>query len=279
MLTADLSGKIVVFAGPSLPSLQRPTDPRLVWMEPAKAGDGLRLAGRGAAVVVLLDGMFDEQPSIRHKELLLLIAEGAAVFGASSMGALRAAELRAFGMIGIGRIFDAYADGRLTGDDEVALAHAPAELDWRPLTEPLVNVRATLQAAVRTGVIAPRSARMALELAARTFFRERTWPRILTEAHQTGAMPAEDLAALELWLPSGKVDQKQIDALACLEAARAWDRPSAPSPAPPHTFFTATLADQVALKGQPPQGPRGRPAETADDPLPNAEDCDCPPTP
>jgi hypothetical protein len=279
VLKADLDGRIVVFAGPSLPAGLRPSDPRLVWLEPAKAGDGLRLAGRGAAAVALIDGVFDEQPSIRHKELLVLMAEGTALFGAASMGALRAAELHAFGMIGIGRIFEAYADGRLTGDDEVALAHAPAELGWQPLSEPLVNIRATLQEAVHAGVIAPRSARKALEIAARSFYRERTWAGILTDAHKARAMSAEDLAALELWLASGKVDQKQIDALACLQAALAWEGPAAPSPAPPHTVFTRTLASQIAPPAPARPEPRARPAGTVRGPLPSAADCDCPPTP
>ena len=48
------------------------------------------------------------------------MAAGTQVFGAASMGALRAAELAPFGMIGVGAIFAAYRDGRLTGDDEVA---------------------------------------------------------------------------------------------------------------------------------------------------------------
>ncbi|WP_239014256.1 TfuA-like protein [Archangium violaceum] len=68
------------------------------------------------------------------------------VLGASSMGALRAAELHPHGMVGVGRIFEAYLEGRLSADDEVALLHGPAELGFRPLTLPLVNIRATLDA-------------------------------------------------------------------------------------------------------------------------------------
>ena len=43
------------------------------------------------------------------------------------MGALRAAELHAFGMRGVGRIFEAFRDGELEDDDEVAVVHGPAE--------------------------------------------------------------------------------------------------------------------------------------------------------
>src|SRR5205814_753318 len=84
----------------------------------------------------------------------------------------RPAELHPFGMAGVGRIFTAYASGRLTGDDEVAVAHAPAELDWLPLSEPLVNVRATLTRAVRAKVLSPGAGRAVLDTARAIFFRD-----------------------------------------------------------------------------------------------------------
>ena len=45
--------------------------------------------------------------------------------GASSMGALRAAELSQFGMVGIGEVYQAFKLGRLEDDDEVAIVHGP----------------------------------------------------------------------------------------------------------------------------------------------------------
>ena len=51
------------------------------------------------------------------------------------MGALRAAELAPFGMIGIGTIFEAYRDGIYTDDDEVALLHRPAALGYSAMSE------------------------------------------------------------------------------------------------------------------------------------------------
>jgi hypothetical protein len=251
-----------------------------VWLDPAKAGDALLLADRPPSAVVLLDGVFDEVPAIRHKELLVLMASGAQVYGASSMGALRAAELHPFGMIGVGRIFTAYAEGRLLGDDEVALAHAPAELDWRPLSEPLVNVRATLQSAVRRRILARPAARAALDIARGQFFRERTWESILAEARESRAMTTDDLAALEVWLAHGKVDLKLRDALECLDLALRAKPPFRRAEAPPATMFTAALADQLRISpaGQAPAEPAGRPRGSGGDLLRAAEDCGCPPT-
>ena len=96
----------------------------------------------------VIDGYFDGQPAVLHKEILWALTRGIAVFGASSMGALRAAELHPFGMRGVGRIFEAYRDGELTDDDEVALIHGPPETGYVRLSEPMVNIRATLEKAV-----------------------------------------------------------------------------------------------------------------------------------
>ncbi len=234
---------IVVFAGPSLPPASRPADEIFAWRPPAVAGDAFRLGSRPPPIMVIIDGLFDEQPAIRHKELLEAIADGVVVIGGASMGALRAAELRSFGMIGVGRIFEAFAAGRLVGDDEVALLHGPEEWGWRALTEPMVNVRATLQRAVRNRVIDIALARRLRDRARRLFYKERTWPAILGPSILEGA-GAETFAD---WLGSGGVDLKRCDALACLECARAMvgSRPD-PRPRPPRTIFTERLIAGVA---------------------------------
>ena len=64
------------------------------------------------------------------------------------MGALRAAELWEFGMVGVGAVSAAYRDNDIEDDDEVAVIHGPAELDYLPLSEAMVNVRATVERAV-----------------------------------------------------------------------------------------------------------------------------------
>ena len=66
------------------------------------------------------------------------------MFGAASMGALRAAELAAFGMEGVGAIFEAFREGVLEDDDEVAVIHGPAEFGYPVLSEAMVNIRRTL---------------------------------------------------------------------------------------------------------------------------------------
>ena len=65
------------------------------------------------------------------------------IYGASSMGALRASELDRYGMIGIGKIYHLYRDGTLNSDDEVALSFESE--GYTPLSEPLINIRETIK--------------------------------------------------------------------------------------------------------------------------------------
>ena len=135
----------VVFAGPSLAGTAAPEGVTLA--PPAAAGDLYRAARAGARVIGLVDGVFEDRPTVWHKEILWALDRGARVLGAASVGALRAAECAAFGMEGIGRVFAAVRDGAIEDDSDLAVIHAPGALGWHPLTEARVNVRATLAAA------------------------------------------------------------------------------------------------------------------------------------
>jgi hypothetical protein len=155
------------------------------------------------------------------------------VVDAASLGALRAAELHAFGMEGVGAIFAAFRDGQLRDDDEVAVQHGPPELGYRTLSEALVNIRATLEAAEGAGVIA-KALRAELEATAKAMlYPERSWDALLAAAHAR-ELPAEPLAALRGWLPANEVDQKRKDALALLRTLS--ERAARSLPARPPTF-------------------------------------------
>jgi hypothetical protein len=168
-------------------------------------------------VLVLIDGVFESQPSVWHREILDALEAGVAVFGAASMGALRAAELWRFGMVGIGEIFRAFRDGKLIDDAEVALLHAGAEHGYRPLSVPLVNVRHAAR------VLAPRDAKAVLRAAEGIFYQERTWPKILASAR------VSDRARMQLQAP-GVEDLKAKDAAQCLSAAAAFLSTGGPTP-------------------------------------------------
>jgi hypothetical protein len=141
--------KKLIFLGPSLPlAAAKAICGDAVFLPPAAQADVVSaIANFSPGAIGLIDGVFSQDLSVWHKEILFALSEGITVMGASSMGALRAAETERFGMIGVGQIFRMYANGAIVDDDEVALVHGPAGLDFIKLTEPMVNVRATLTAA------------------------------------------------------------------------------------------------------------------------------------
>src|SRR4029077_11589114 len=109
------------------------------------------------------------------KEIVWAMAAGVHVFGAASIGALRAAELDAFGMRGVGRIYEDFRDGVLSDDDEVAVLHGPEKLGYPPVTEAMVNIRATLAVAVRDRILSPQAAAALADNAKAVFYKERTY--------------------------------------------------------------------------------------------------------
>lgn len=136
----------VVFVGPSAHGLPDEHFAGLERRPPARRGD-LPEAGRaGAKAILLVDGAFGDAPTVSHKEILGLLAQGIRVGGAASLGAIRAAECAPFGMAGVGEIFQDYASGRRTSDADVMLCHAPDELRYAPVSVSLVDLEASLRA-------------------------------------------------------------------------------------------------------------------------------------
>ncbi|MCW8400738.1 TfuA-like protein [Legionella sp. PATHC038] len=111
-----------------------------------RRGDLIRAVGLHPNLksIVIIDGVFEEQASITHKEILWALAKGLKVVGLASLGALRAYELMRFGMKGYGKIFRQYEEGDLDGDDEVSIVYFPG-LQNSTKTIPMINIRATLR--------------------------------------------------------------------------------------------------------------------------------------
>jgi len=142
-------------------------------------GDIYRLLGTNVQIIALIDGVFHSEQSVWHRELLEAVDAGIRVIGASSMGALRAVELNGLGVEGHGTVFDWYRDGVVERDDEVALQHGDADSGYCPLSEPLVNVRATMSEIVGSGLITTADAQGLLDYATRLYYPQRSLPALL----------------------------------------------------------------------------------------------------
>lgn len=222
--------RVHVFSGPTLdPAEVRRLRPDAVAHGPVKHGDLFDPEiGEGDAVLIV-DGLFHQSRALRHKEILHLLHRGAGVYGCSSIGALRAVELRDHGMVGLGRIYRQYARGEIEGDDEVAVAQSPSG-NWQARSIPMVNVREMLRRALREGVVTAPQARGYVSL-----FRAIYYPQRTLAAMREAAGPAGG-AAFAGWL-AGRVGRdphfcnlKRADAV---RAIRVIGRAGGPRPAPP----------------------------------------------
>jgi hypothetical protein len=170
----------------------------------------------GATIIGLIDGVFHQESAVAHREILAAIKKGVRVVGASSMGALRAAEMDTLGMVGIGEIYRMYKSGELESDDEVALVFDPSS--GLALSEPLINIRFTLKRAMQEGIIDTVAHDALLTAARSVFYPKRTYRTIVSSA-----VDAVDVKARErflVWVESGACDQKRTDAVAALEFIR-----------------------------------------------------------
>ncbi|MDL2402971.1 TfuA-like protein [Rhizobium mayense] len=205
----------LLFVGPTLPDAADIADPGIILRPPAKQGDIIGAMEAGASVIGLIDGLFENVAPVWHKEILFALSKGVRFYGAASMGALRAAECAAFGMVGIGRIFEAYASGTVVDDSAVAQIHGPAELGHLPLSEPLINVQATLRALAEAGAISEAEQVVLQERAETMFFKSLTYRSLADTADLPDPARRQEISGL---LRANAVNQKRIDALELLRA-------------------------------------------------------------
>jgi TfuA protein len=203
----------IVYLGPSLTLREAEQLLEADYRPPVRRGD---LPHCFDGTIVIIDGEFGQSLSVSPNEILRLLDQGTRVIGASSMGALRAAELYPYGMRGCGWIFDAYMSGRLIADDEVAVTYSP--LDLTALTVPLVNVRVWLERLEQAGRIDGSTARQLLARARRIFYADRTEEHLI--AQWEDAIGPEQLRRVLLASGEGITDIKALDAREALEVAR-----------------------------------------------------------
>jgi hypothetical protein len=231
----------VVFVGPTLrlEQARQIATGEIDWRPPARRGDIFHAVNNGARRVGLIDGYFRSYPSVSHKEILWSLNQGCHILGAASMGALRATELGMFGMLGVGRIFEDFAHGRLSRDDEVAVEHAPGELNYLPTSEALVNIRYTVAHALAEGKASETFCRAFLMAACEMHYSARTWGAVLKHMERGRRLTEPDIRSFD-WLVQNRINQKALDAMEMLHVLSD----SRPNPKNFHfedTYFFARL--------------------------------------
>jgi hypothetical protein len=238
----------VIFVGPTLPLETARKKLDALYCPPAAQGDVLRALAHRPRLIGIIDGYFDTVPAVWHKEILYAMERGVHVFGAASMGALRAVELGRFGMVGIGQIFEWFKSGQLEDDDEVALAHGSAEAGYMAVSEAMVNIRHAVRQAQDHGLMTEGLAQRFLSAAKNLHYSQRNFRRVLQIlGDEVSSAKARELTE---YFGSFKPSLKELDAVLLLERAAAF---LASDPAPmrvryavENTVFLAALINEVA---------------------------------
>jgi hypothetical protein len=208
---------IVIYTGPTLSAEKAKALLDADYRPPIVRGDLAKLP-RKTKVVGIIDGVFYSESAIAHKEIIEVMKKGITVVGSSSMGALRAAELADFGMIGVGSVYECYRSGRITADDEVAVTFNP--VTGEQIAEPLVNVRYQLKAAENAGVITLDERQAIVKLTGEMFYPQRTYPAIIEKAVTSGVLTGEKGGKLQDYVVARPVNLKAEDAMLLLEKVK-----------------------------------------------------------
>ncbi len=206
--------KPVIFIGPTLSIDKAKEILDADYRPPAKKGDLLKLIPTAVKFVGLIDGYFlQDYPPTPIEVYNLLRKKDVMVFGSSSLGALRAVELKRFGMIGIGKIFNLFLKGVIDSDDEVAVTFT----GYREYqSDALIDIRYNLFLAQKKQIIDKNTKRNILRIAKKTYFPYRTYDDILEKSKKVFSLQKKQIEDFGEYISKHKVSLKEKDAIRLL---------------------------------------------------------------
>jgi TfuA protein len=206
--------KPVIFIGPTLSIDKAKEILDADYRPPAKKGDLLKLIPTAVKFVGLIDGYFlQDYPPTPIEVYNLLRKKDVLVFGSSSLGALRAVELKRFGMIGVGKIFDLFLKGVIDSDDEVAVTFT----GYREYqSDALIDIRYNLFLAQKKQIIDKNTKRNILRIAKKTYFPYRTYDDILEKSKKVFSLQKKQIEDFGEYISKHKVSLKEKDAITLL---------------------------------------------------------------
>jgi hypothetical protein len=147
----------------------------------------------------------------------LVKKKGTVLYGSSSLGALRAAELSKYGMIGVGKIYDLFRRGVLDSDDEVAVSFT----DYSSYkSEALIDIRYNLFLAEKKSVINNETKKHILKVSRNIYFPYRTYDDILDRCKQKYPSDIHFIEQFREYLKTDKKSLKEIDAIHLLNTIK-----------------------------------------------------------
>lgn len=178
--------KILIYTGLSIPFdearqiLDSSDDVEVIYKRPIKRGDLGHDIKENPDIIGIIDGVFHQNSAVGHREILDVMKRGVKVFGASSMGALRASELDSLGMQGIGHCYNQYASGIIDSDDDVAVMLDSESLE--ALSVPLISMDYVFANAVSENIITNDEKDELVEISKSTFYPKRNYANTLAKS-------------------------------------------------------------------------------------------------
>ena len=178
--------KIIIYGGLSLSFdeskeiLDSQDNIEVIYKRPIKRGDINQALKENPDVIGIIDGVFHQNSAVGHKEILNAINKGVKVFGASSMGALRASELDTLGMTGTGYCYNQYANGFIESDDDVAVMIDSETLE--ALSTPLISMKYVFTNAANEQIITDSQKEELLKIAKDMYYPKRNYGQVLIKS-------------------------------------------------------------------------------------------------
>lgn len=203
----------VIFLGPTSQDcgdVQSALGDSFTILPPVKRGDvTMLMRNQAPATLVIVDGMFHGCLSVGHAEIREAVKCGWNVWGLSSMGAIRACEMRDLGMNGFGRVYEQYVTDADFQDDEVALLHGPLP-PYPGLSEPLVHLRVAIEELQRHRFLTASNAKKVTDQLKRLWYGGRTLALFQSLVLQS-VSPKKKAAAEEFLSPFSRFRIKTLD--------------------------------------------------------------------
>ena len=212
--------KIKVYSGLTLSSDEvHRLLPGSICALPIRRSDILKDISDGVHVVAIIDGVFQQNLAVSPSEIMDAIRAGLRVYGSSSMGALRSAELSDFGMIGFGKIFELIRSAPFFRDDHLGQVFSESEGSIFALSQPFVDFFFNLQRLKKKGMIrSRRDFDFLAESYSELHYSERNFASLREVLIASGRKGLLDIAKVAT---SSKGSQKRADALGMIRRMRS----------------------------------------------------------
>ncbi|MGE0242393.1 MAG: TfuA-like protein [Nitrososphaeraceae archaeon] len=206
----------IVFLGPSLNLEKAKKVINADFRAPAKKGDFIKLSMMSeTCIVILIDGVFlQDYPPTPIEVFQVIRKNNFQVYGASSIGALRAVELEKFGMKGIGKIFELYRKNIINSDDEVAVTF---DSEYNLISEAMIDIRYNIFLALKNKVIDNETKKIMVKIAKSIYFPYRNYDYIVEKAIELFPSKKESFLRFKVYIINNRISLKEADALKTLQ--------------------------------------------------------------